>query len=66
MQIILNGKQVEIEKEMTLAEFIRIKDLEPERIVLEHNFDIARREDWDRIVLKENDRLEVLKFVGGG
>jgi len=24
------------------------------------------REKWDSVVLKENDNLEVLRFVGGG
>jgi len=51
---------------MKLLDFINMKGLEPERIVVEHNFNIVRREDWDKVVLKENDNLEFLRFVGGG
>ncbi|MFO7154969.1 MAG: sulfur carrier protein ThiS [Caldicoprobacter oshimai] len=34
--------------------------------MVEHNYRIVRSEEWQNIVLKENDNLEILKFVGGG
>jgi sulfur carrier protein len=64
--IVLNGKETQIRDGMTLADFIRDKGLEPDRIVVEHNRQIPEKEDWGRVVLKERDRLEVLRFVGGG
>lgn len=66
MQIVLNGKKVEAEDGASLTELLRMKGLEPDRVVVEVNFEIAKKEDWDKIVLKENDNLEVLRFVGGG
>lgn len=66
MLILLNGKETEIRDGTTLSDFIHEKGLEPERIVVEYNMHVPKKKDWDRVVLKENDRLEVLRFVGGG
>lgn len=66
LEILLNGKKEILSEEMTLEEFLKLKGLEPERIVVEVNLEIVKKDDWRKFTLKENDRLEVLRFVGGG
>lgn len=66
MKVILNGKPTELNDNASLLEFLKTKELEPDRIIIEYNFDIAKKEDWSSIVLKENDNIEILRFVGGG
>ncbi|HHV29069.1 sulfur carrier protein ThiS [Acetivibrio mesophilus] len=66
MIITLNGKQTEIGEKTALMDLIQSKGLEPESIVIEYNRKVLRKEEWDSVVLKENDKLEVLRFVGGG
>ncbi|ABN51832.1 MAG TPA: thiamine biosynthesis protein ThiS [Hungateiclostridium thermocellum] len=66
MFITLNGKQTEVDNGTTLVGLIQSKGLEPESIVVEYNYEVLPREKWDSVVLKENDNLEVLRFVGGG
>lgn len=66
MKLILNGRETEVSERRTLLELLKDKGIEPDKVVVEYNSDIAKKEDWGNIVLKENDRLEVLKFVGGG
>lgn len=66
MQIYLNGKKIETDSVMSLSDFLTLKELEPDRIVVEYNFEIVRKEDRTRIYLKENDNLEILRLVGGG
>ncbi|HOM02112.1 MAG TPA: sulfur carrier protein ThiS [Acetivibrio sp.] len=66
MFITLNGKQTEVNDGISLTQLIRSKGLEPESIVIEYNRSILQREEWESVVLKENDKLEVLRFVGGG
>lgn len=66
MKIFLNGKETEISEGIILTDLLKEKGLEPERVVVEYNRNIAGKEEWDNIVLKENDTLEVLRFVGGG
>jgi len=63
----LNGKTVEIKEEnMSLYDFLVSKQFELERLVVELNLEIAPKERWREIILKENDTIEVLRFVGGG
>ncbi len=66
MVILLNGKKTEIREEKTLKELINEKGLEPDRIVVEYNYQVLKQEEWEKTILKENDNLEVLRFVGGG
>lgn len=66
MTITLNGKKAEFDDGISLIELLSIKGLEPERVVVEYNFQVLKREEWDKVILKENDTLEVLRFVGGG
>lgn len=66
MVIKVNGKNVELEKEISIMEYVLLKNLKPDTIVIEHNLEIVKKEDWENIILKEDDTLEVLRFVGGG
>ena len=36
------------------------------KVVVELNLMIIPKEDYDKIIIKENDSIEVLSFVGGG
>ena len=66
MNIQLNGKHVPVADGMTIGELIRQKDLDPAAVVVEHNMAIVKATELDRTALKENDTLEILRFVGGG
>jgi len=66
MIIKINGKGEAVDKPVNLMELILAKGLVPERIVVEHNFKIASKTDWQGIVLKEDDNVEIVSFVGGG
>ena len=66
MNITLNGNKVEIEKPVTLLELLELKDIESEKVIVEYNYGILMRDEWKSTVLKENDNIEVLRFVGGG
>jgi sulfur carrier protein len=30
------------------------------------NMDIVKKDNWDKYILKNNDKIELLQFVGGG
>ena len=66
MKIILNGSETEIEGGMRLPELIASKGLDHGRIVVEYNGQIVKKDDREAVVIKENDRIEILRFVGGG
>jgi sulfur carrier protein len=66
MIIILNGKAEEVPKEIALNDFLKSKDADFDEIVVELNESVIETESYNKTILKENDRLEVLRFVGGG
>lgn len=66
MKVVLNGKDEIFLSPMTLRELIDMKGWTPEKIVVELNLKIISRNTWEKIDLAENDRLEILSFIGGG
>ncbi|MBS3942768.1 MAG: sulfur carrier protein ThiS [Dethiobacter sp.] len=66
MLIIVNGREEQIAQGSALAEYIRSKDLASGEFIYILNEMLIERERLENTILKERDRLEVLKFVGGG
>ena len=66
MDIQLNGQTIPVSAGITIGDLIREKDLDPATVVVEHNLTIVSTAEVDRITLKQNDALEILRFVGGG
>jgi len=66
VNVILNGNSIQLQADTRLLTLLEIKGLEPERIVIEYNNNILNKEKWGSIVIKENDKVEVLSFVRGG
>jgi len=65
MKVFVNGELREVEIS-TLAELISELDLPVARIAIELNRDVVRRSDWGGTMLKDEDRIEIVHFVGGG
>lgn len=66
MKLMLNGSETELEEPLTLLGLIECHKLKPEAVVLEHNLKIPPRQEWGRIEIRAGDRVEILKFMGGG
>lgn len=66
MRVYVNGEAKELSAPLSLSELITQLDLPPQRIAVELNRDVVRRHDWSSTLLQENDRLEIVHFVGGG
>lgn len=67
MKVYINGKQEQLGKsDISIMEFIVSKGLQPEQVVVEYNGSVLDSEQWKQTTMKENDQLEVLRFVGGG
>jgi sulfur carrier protein len=49
-----------------LEDLVRDLALPPARIAIELNRNVARRGEWAGTLLKENDQIEIVHFVGGG
>ena len=66
MKVFVNGESRELSGEPSLAELIQQLDLPATRIAVELNREVVRRNDWSGTMLHEDDRVEIVHFVGGG
>jgi sulfur carrier protein len=66
MEITCNGETKEITPNTTLISFIRDMNLNPDTVVAECDGRIVKREEYDNLVLSEENVLELIRFVGGG
>lgn len=66
MNLVVNGKERCWPEEITIAGAIAQQGLNSETVVVEHNYAIVPKERWSQIILQENDKLEILSFMGGG
>jgi sulfur carrier protein len=66
MNIRINGKVEALDRPSTVEALVSDKGLSADRIVIEHNRRIVSKEEWPGIILRENDSIEIVSFVGGG
>ncbi len=62
----INGKRDNIPEGTSLLTLLENLDIDPGRVAVEHNMEIVSKNDFNNTVLKENDTLEIITFVGGG
>ena len=66
IEIILNGEAKVIKTHTTMIELIKDLELVPERLAVEYNLKILKRNRWNDICLAEGDQIEIVQLVGGG
>ncbi|KJS23008.1 MAG: hypothetical protein VR72_03215 [Clostridiaceae bacterium BRH_c20a] len=66
MRIKVNGLLMEVVDYFNIMDLIQFKKLDPDTLVIQYNLEITKKDEWATIILKENDELEILSFVGGG
>ncbi len=62
----VNGKNIELKRGMTLAEFLAEHNYRAELVAVERNGQIVPRTEFGAAVLTDGDELEIVSFVGGG
>ena len=66
MNILFNGEPRSVRDAITIAELLEKLALDPRRVAVEVNLDLAPRDRHGETTLKEGDQLEVVTLVGGG
>lgn len=66
MEALINGTKTSLQSGTTLYGLITLYQLKPEVVIIEHNGNIIKQQYWDKTIIKENDRIELISFVGGG
>ena len=61
----INGEEKTLAGQNLLA-YLQEAGFEPERVVVERNFEIVPKEQLAQVIIQDEDVIEVLRFVGGG
>ena len=62
----MNGETREVADEISLQDLVDRLELTSERVAIELNGTMVKRADWTSKILQDNDRVEIVHFVGGG
>lgn len=63
---LLNGQQYFTEYDLTILELINYFNYSNSLFVLEYNDLICNKKNWDKVIIKNNDKIEIVTIVGGG
>ncbi len=66
IKITVNGDTREFDSKSSLDDLLRVLDLDPGMVVVEHNRSIVRRPQLAATPLEDGDSVELVHFVGGG
>lgn len=62
----INGEKEEYAAGTSIAALLRDMGINPAQVVVEHNGLIPLRSSWEDVLLQPGDRLEIVRFMGGG
>lgn len=66
MKIVLNGQEKLLEAPATIAALLQQMGFSEQRVAVEVNREIVPRSQHGEHLLKDNDRVEVVRAIGGG
>jgi sulfur carrier protein len=66
MTIFINGETRDIDDTSTVSDLLDLLSLPKQRIAIELNRQVIRRQDWENTTVSDQDKIEVVHFVGGG
>ena len=66
MQLVINAQEQTVDDGLSLAQLVQQLGMKPDRVAVELNRSIVPRQRWAETLLRQDDRLEIVHFVGGG
>ena len=65
-KIQLNGNTYEISMKTNLNELLNTLKIEKSKVAVEINGEIDEKNKYTKIILKKDDKVEIVHFIGGG
>lgn len=67
MKIMVNGKEVEIDQELTVKDLLLVQRVEmPDYVTVQLNDAFVEHSEFSETYVKDGDTVEFLYFMGGG
>ena len=65
-KIQLNGDPYEINKGTNLNELLNKLKIQKNKVSIEVNGEIVEKNKYQNLILSKDDKVEIVKFIGGG
>ena len=65
-KIQLNGSAYEIDTETNLNQLLNKLKIQKTKVAIEINGVIVEKNKYTNLILNKNDKVEIVKFIGGG
>ena len=65
-KIQLNGKKISIKSNFSVQDLLKKYKLDNKKIAIEYNGSIIAKINYKRQYLKNDDKVEIVHFIGGG
>jgi len=66
LRVTINGEERKFEAAVSIDRLLSELGLEPAKIAVERNLEIVPRSQYRDITVADGDRLEIVRFIGGG
>jgi thiamine biosynthesis protein ThiS len=66
MTITVNGQKKEVPDRLTVLGLLQFLKIQPERVAVERNLKIVKKDQYDATDIKEGDDIEIVTFMAGG
>jgi sulfur carrier protein len=66
MLITVNGEKKEVPQGLTISSLLQFLKVQPERVAVELNLDIVKKDRYNTTPVNEGDSVEVVSFMAGG
>jgi len=64
--MIVNGKEIVLQKEISVMDFLKKEGYDAIKVAVEKNGDIIPKKNFEAEMLSDIDKIEIVSFVGGG
>jgi len=65
-KIQLNGRKVSIKQKFSIFDLLKKHKIDDRKVAVELNGSIITKKKYKKILIKNNDKIEIVNFIGGG
>jgi len=66
MKLIINGEEKIFDDSFTIEQILDELKIKDKAMAVAVNMEIVKKDKWNEFIPKDNDKIEILHFVGGG
>lgn len=66
MNLVINGEKLSFDDGKTIFDIMTELKIIDKVMAVAVNMNIVKKEEWSSFIPQENDKIELLQFVGGG